>query len=314
MAKNSLSFIKPMLATLTHNPFSDENWIYERKLDGIRCLALKKNGKVTLYSRNQEKINSTYPEIAEAFQKQSADNFLIDGEIVAFQGKQTSFSKLQKRMNVQEPTQEQLKIPVYFYAFDMPFGKNKDLRGKPLLERKNTLKETLRFNDPIRFTTHRKENGLQFLKEACQRKWEGLIAKEKNSHYISKRSKKWLKFKCQNQQEFVIGGYTDPQGSRSGFGSLLLGYFEKGKFRYAGKVGTGFTEEILKGLKKKLDALKRKTSPYEEKIAEKNVHFVKPQLVAEVAFTEWTKEDKLRHPRFLGIRKDKKAKEVRKEK
>ncbi len=195
-----------MLATLTHQYFSHEDWIYERKLDGLRCLALKAQGQVTLYSRNEKKLNATYPELVAAFEKQPTDNFLIDGKIVALDTKRCSFSLLQKRMNVQNPTQEMLDIPIFFYAFDLPFEQNQDLRKKPLISRKNRLKQLLKFTGPLRFCKHQREKGEKYFQEACRKHGEGLIAKKIDGPYLSKRSRLWLKFTCQNRQEFVIGG------------------------------------------------------------------------------------------------------------
>jgi ATP-dependent DNA ligase len=158
-----------MLATLTHDYFSDPAWIYERKFDGVRCLVLKRFSKVTLFSRNEEKISTTYPEITEAFEKINRDNFLIDGEIVAFEGKRTSFSKLQQRMNVKEPTKKHLTVPVYFYAFDLLFDGQEELKKIPLIQRKSRLKKIISFKDPIRYTTHRNKEGEKFLLEACKK-------------------------------------------------------------------------------------------------------------------------------------------------
>lgn len=314
--KKQPDWMSPMLAKLTHDVFSDENWIYERKLDGERCVIYKKEKQVNIMSRNKKNLNGTYPEIIEAFEKQNAQNFIVDGEMVAFEGKITSFSELQKRMHLKNEKEiANHKTKVYFYIFDLMYLDGYDLTQLPLLERKKILQKLVKFEDPIRFTSHRNENGEEYYKEACEKKWEGLIAKKADSTYAHSRSSNWLKFKCVNQQEFVIAGYTDPQGSRKGFGSLLIGFYEDDKLQYAGKVGTGYTDEILQDLHEKMSKLEVEKTPFEKNkdLPKKNVHWVKPKLVGEVGFTEWTNSNKLRHPRYLGLRRDKKAQDVVKE-
>jgi bifunctional non-homologous end joining protein LigD len=307
------SFIKPMLATLTKNYFSHKDWIFERKLDGERCLLFKKGGTITLKSRNDKIISQSYPEIEEAIKKLNLPDCVLDGEIVAFNKKTTSFSLLQGRLGVKNILQGK-SFPVYYYAFDILYCNGYLLTHLPLLTRKKILESLLPKDKTICYVTHKDTNGLAYLKQACKNKWEGLIAKKNDSTYISKRSSNWLKFKCSNEQELVIGGYTSPGGSRLNFGALLLGYYEKGKLHYAGKVGTGFNFAILKDLGKKLKALETKKNPFvnfDDSL--EDIHWVKPQLVCEVQFTEWTKTNKLRHPSYLGLRRDKAAKEVKKE-
>lgn len=310
------SWMGPMLAKLTHDEFSAKNWIYERKLDGVRCLVYKNGSNVKIYSRNKNVLNSTYPGLVKAIEAQPQKKFIADGEIVAFKGKLTSFSELQKRMNIRDPGKVNgHNTPVFYYLFDLLHIDDLNLTELPLLERKKILKKNIDFTDPIRFTVHRKEKGLEFLEEACIKKWEGLIAKKADSKYVHTRSPNWLKFKCSNQQEFVIGGYTEPTGNRIGFGALLLGYYEEGELLYAGKVGTGFNDEFLKelhGKMKKLETLKPEFRNAKE-IKSRKVHWIKPQLVGQVSFTEWTKDNKLRHPSFQGMRDDKLAGEVVKE-
>ena len=313
--KKQPEWMSPMLAKLTHEVFSDKDWIYERKLDGERCLVFKNGNEVNIMSRNKKNLNDTYTEIISALKEQSG-NFIADGEMVAFQGKHTSFSELQKRMHLQN--KEEIKnssTKVFFYFFDLMFFKDQDLTQLPLNERKKILNKIVSFKDPLRFTAHRNEDGEKFYKEACKEKWEGLIAKKADSKYVHSRSSHWLKFKCENQQEFVIGGYTDPQGERKGFGALLLGYFQDGKLIYAGKVGTGYTDKMLEDLHSKMSKIEVDEPEFEKNkdLPAKNIHWLKPKMVGEVAFTEWTKTDKLRHPRYLGLRRDKKAGEVLKE-
>lgn len=311
----------PMLATLVHETFSDPEWIYERKLDGERCLAFRggEGGEgVRLLSRNEKELNRNYPEIVEALEDQELDRFVVDGEVVAFEGDVTSFSKLQPRMHLksdQDPRES--GVTVYYYLFDALHLAGKDLTGLPLRRRKQLLRRAFRFEDPLRFTRHRNEDGEEYHREACRKGWEGIIAKDAGAEYVHSRSKKWLKFKCAHQQELVIGGYTDPEGSRERFGALLLGFYDGDDLRYAGKVGTGFDDETLQDLGDRLEELERKTPPYAEadrdELPSSGVHWVTPELVAEIAFTEWTGDDRLRHPRYLGLRRDKAAEEVVKE-
>ncbi len=309
--KKMLGWTAPMLAKLTHDYFSDKNWIYERKLDGERILVFCRNKKIKLMTRNKKQAGKTYPEIVKAFGSHSKKDFIADGEIVAFDGSTTSFTKLQNRMHLKNEKEiKNSKTKVYLYLFDLMYFDGYDLSALPLMSRKKILRENFSFKDPLRHTAYRKQNGEKFLKEACRKGWEGLIAKDGSAPYKHSRSSDWLKFKCSKQQEFVIGGYTDPQGERIGFGALLIGFYKKDKFLYAGKVGTGYDDETLKRISKRLHSLERKTSPYSEKVKEKNVHWVSPELVGQVGFTEWTSGHKLRHPRFMGLRRDKDPKDV----
>ncbi|NMT63879.1 non-homologous end-joining DNA ligase [Marinobacter orientalis] len=310
-AQRQPAFVEPMKARLTENYFDDEAWLYERKLDGVRFIAGKKSGKVTLYSRNRKLRNKTYPEIVEGLENLEGD-FLVDGEIVAFSGNRSSFSRLQQRMQVRDPDRELLRsVPVCAYLFDILFVDGYDLRKLPLRRRKAILKSAFEFADPIRYLPHRNREGKAYLAQACDKGWEGIIAKDGASVYRSARSGDWLKFKCQQGQEFVIGGFTRPQGSRVGFGALEVGYYEGDKLRYAGRVGTGFSDEFLESFYRRLVQIKRKTSPFDDvSSADEDVTWVDPRLVAEIGFTEWTDDGKLRHPRFLGLRDDKEAKDV----
>jgi bifunctional non-homologous end joining protein LigD len=291
-----------MKAVLTDERFSDPNWIYERKLDGIRCLASKGDARVDLRSRNDLSLNGRFPEIAAALERDPATNLVLDGEVVAFDGSQTSFSRLQQRG--ERPT------PVFFYVFDILRHGGEDVTSEPLRERKARLRRALSFEDPIRFTTHRNGDGEAFYAEACRKGWEGLIAKRADAPYTYGRSRDWLKFKCSAEQELVIGGYTAPRGSRTDLGALLLGYYDDGELRYAGKVGTGFTRETLQDLAGRLRPLKRDGSPFADDVRERTATWVEPELVAQVGFSEWTRDHRLRHPRFLGLRDDKAAREV----
>jgi bifunctional non-homologous end joining protein LigD len=300
-----------MLATLVAEPFSREGWIFEPKLDGERCLTFRNGKNPRLLSRNRISLNQTYPDIAEPLAAQASRNFIVDGEIVAFQGDVTSFAQLQRRMQLRDPEEARLVgVKVFYYLFDLLYLDGYDVREVPLQYRKELLKEAFGFADPLRYTVHRNRDGEAYYRAACRRGLEGVIAKKRDSIYISARSRDWLKFKCWQEQEFVIGGFTDPKGGRTGFGALLLGYYESGKLRYAGKVGTGFDTRTLTRLGQELSELETDHSPFEDEVAEKGVHWVKPKLVAQVSFTQWTREGRLRHPRFLGIRSDKDPREV----
>ncbi|MFW6218913.1 MAG: non-homologous end-joining DNA ligase [Bacteroidota bacterium] len=315
--KNQPSAISPMLAKLTHNYFSDKDWIFERKWDGERAILFIKKDKATLQSRNQKKLNIKYPEIIEAVNGQNLPDMIVDGEIVAFDGTISSFSKLQGRMQLEDPREiKDSDVDVYYYVFDLIYLDNYLLEKIPLRERKSILKKVINYKDPIRYTTHRNEKGEAYHAEACKKGWEGIIAKDGNSSYVHARSSKWLKFKCVKQQEFVIGGYTDPEGSRIGFGALLIGFYDKKKenFHYAGKVGTGYDKKMLEWLSEKMKKIETDKNPFTiNKPKSKNIHFIKPKLVCEIGFTEWTNDEKLRHPRYLGLREDKKPEKVIKE-
>jgi bifunctional non-homologous end joining protein LigD len=305
-------WMAPMLATLTDRRFSDNDWLFERKFDGERCLVFRKGGEVRLLSRNRNRLNEAYPELEAAGERLGTDDFIADGEIVAFDGEVTSFSRLQNRMQVADrATARKSGIPVFLYLFDLMFLDGCDLTALGLVSRKSILQRLFPFADPIRYTVHRTGKGEVCYQEACRKGWEGIIAKRAASRYVHRRSPDWLKFKCLSRQEFVIGGFTDPGGSRTGFGSLLLGYYAGGDLLYAGKVGTGFHERLLADLSGRLASLEIRESPFADRTrSEKGVHWVHPELVCEVAFTEWTDAGVLRHPRFVGIRDDKNAREV----
>lgn len=224
-------WVDPQLAVLTDDPFSDPDWIYERKLDGVRLLAFARDGEVKLLTRNQKRRNGHFPEIVEGLEKWAAErDFIVDGEVVCFDGNLTSFSRLQQRVGVSNPEQARATgITIYFYVFDILNVDGYDVRELPLRTRKQLLRKTFSFGDRIRFSSHRNEKGKEWLEEACRKGWEGLIAKRADSTYASTRSKDWLKFKCVNQQELIIIGFTDPQGERKGFGALRVGYYEDDK-------------------------------------------------------------------------------------
>ena len=319
MAKADLpAWVEPELATLTRDRFSDPDWIYERKLDGERCLAFCGPDGVLLRSRNQRDITTTFPEVAEALAAHRQDaghsGLVLDGEVVAFDGDQTRFERLQHRLGLVNPGQELVRsVPVVYHMFDVMYAEGKDIRQLPLLERKDVLARAVGYGDPLRYTEHRVGDGVGFYAQACRDGWEGLIAKLASAPYVSGRNKNWLKFKCESGQELVVGGFTDPQRSRIGFGALLLGYYNAGgELVYAGKVGTGFDNETLRSLRDRLGALEQDSSPFQQgpRIRERGVHWVEPELVAQVGFSEWTDAGELRHPRFQGLRDDKDPAEV----
>lgn len=303
------SWTVPMLATLTDERFSSSAWLYEPKLDGERCLAFIESGHARLMSRNEKQINRYYPELAEALENRKLPDCVLDGEIVAFAGRVSSFQMLQARMQASRASGS--RVRVHYYIFDLIFLDGYSLEAVGVKARKAVLEALIDFSDPIHFTRHRTTRGIEYYEDACAKGWEGLVVKRADSPYHHGRSPDWLKFKCVHEQEFVVGGYTEPHGSRRGFGALLVGYYEGVEFLYAGKVGTGFDDKTLEDLHGRMSALERKTSPFGgEGAPDREVHWVKPQLVCEVGFAEWTGMGHLRHPRYLGLRRDKAAREV----
>lgn len=285
-----------MAATLTDERIDDPGWIFERKLDGIRCLATVGAG-VRLRSRNDLDLAPRFPTIAAAMA--ALPGGVYDGEVVAFAGSRTSFQHLGERGRA-----------VFYYVFDVLEAGGEDVRGLPLLERKALLRRLARPAGPIRLTPYRRESGVAFYEEACRRGWEGLIAKRADSPYVGRRSRDWLKWKCDSEQELVVGGYTAPRGSRIELGALLVGYWDDGRLRYAGKVGTGFGRATLRDLAARLAPLRREDSPFADSPRLRSATWVEPRLVAQVGFTEWTRDGRLRHPRFVGLREDKDPAEV----
>lgn len=304
------------LATLSHERFWADGWIYERKLDGQRCAAVRDHDGVRLFSRSGRDVTVAFPEVAEALEEQSADRFVVDGEVVAFEGSRTSFARLQPRIHLTSARRARATgIAVRFYAFDVLEVDGRDLRKEALLDRKRTLRGLLEWKDPIRSTPHRVRADEEWFSEICRRRWEGLIAKDADASYATGRTDRWLKFKCEAGQELVVVGWSEPSGSRVGLGALLLGHHDRSgagdDLVYAGKVGTGFSDDVLRDLHRRLTRLEVETSPCTRgNLPTKGVHWVRPELVAEVAFTEWTSAGQLRHPRYLGLRTDKSADDV----
>jgi bifunctional non-homologous end joining protein LigD len=302
---------RPQLATLVDSAPHGEGWVHEIKFDGYRILARLARGKVTLISRNGLDWTERFPETAAALATLPADAAVIDGEVVALAANgHSSFAALQQALSEGETGE------LIYYCFDLLYLGDRDLTALPLVERKATLQRLVADapKDLVRYSDHQDARGPEFFQHACSLALEGIVSKQRNAPYTPGRSRSWLKIKCGNREEFVIIGFSDPGGSRKGFGSLLLGYHDRdGTLRYAGRVGTGFDHAMLGELRKTLDRLARKTRPVAampKSAAVRDVHWVEPKLVAEIGFTEWTEDGVLRHPTFIGLRADKPAREV----
>jgi bifunctional non-homologous end joining protein LigD len=300
--------LQPMLATLTDSPFDDPNWVFEDKFDGFRMVSEIRSGRIVLYSRNGKIISHSYVEVAKALEGVKADA-VIDGELVAIGKDGVSHFQL-----LQNALRHEAKL--LYCAFDLMFADGEDLRALPLLERKKRLKAILPRHKLIAFSNHRKGSGTKFFAEAELRHLEGIIAKRADSPYASgHRTADWLKVKTAQRQEVVIAGLTAPRRTRPFFGALVLAVREDDAWRYIGHVGTGFSHQVLEELHSKLVRLKRAKSPFPAKVKDEQVTtWVRPSLVAEVKFAEWTSKGELRQPVYLGLRSDKKAKDVVREK
>ena len=302
---NSIPFrVKPMLATLAREPFNRKGWVFEEKYDGYRITAYKEGRKVQLISRNAIDRASHYPLVAEAIRALRPATLVLDGEVVVFDPKNISRFQLLQRGSVDS----------VFVAFDCLFVNGRDLRRQPLAARRAELEQVLapRSKSTVLMVSKRlAADGLAAYKIAARKGFEGLIAKDLSSPYVESRSNHWLKVKIHQEDEFVIGGFTQPEGSRKYFGSLLLGVYAEGKLHYVGKVGTGFDEELLASLYRKMQPLVTKTSPFADWPREKNVSFLNPRLVAQVSYSEITSDVKVRQAVFLGLRDDKSAKDIR---
>ncbi len=275
-----------MLATPTDRRFSDDDWIFERKLDGIRALSMRSGWRPQLWSRNHKRLDDSYPELIELLTESGGAHFIADGELV------------------------RVGDTVHYHLFDLlSFGGTK-LTDRPLIERKETLRTAFRFHGPLHYSEHLAGDGEAYYRHACDSGWEGLIAKRADSPYRGGRSADWLKFKCLHDQEFVVGGFTEPQGSRAGFGALIVGYHENGALRYAGKVGTGYDHATLRALRIQMDEMAQPDCPFADQVREPTAHWIRPELVVQVGFSEWTRDGRLRHPRFSGLRTDKPASDV----
>ncbi len=309
----------PMLANLEEKPFDREGWIFEIKYDGVRVIAGRKGSDVELIGRSGQNVASRYPEIAEALRALPYEDFVVDGEIVSpDESGQPSFQHLQARMQLVNPhdiARARVQVPVAMIGFDCLALFGHDLRRRTLLERKECLRRILPPLGTVRYGDHVATRGAAFFAAADAMHLEGIVAKRAASSYVGKRTSDWIKIKCQRRQEFVIGGWSDPQGARGGFGALLVGLYEPGpdgkpRLIYVTNVGTGFDQKTLKSIREKLDAIARDTSPFAVRSPkDAGNHWVEPKLVCEVRFTEWTHDGGLRHPAFLGLRDDKKPEE-----
>jgi bifunctional non-homologous end joining protein LigD len=299
--------IAVMLATLTERRDFGEDWLLERKFDGERCAAWKEGDAVRLESRTGRDLTSTYPEVRAALAAQRLDRFLLDGEVVAFDGLQTSFGRLQQRLGITKPTPTLVAaFPVVYCVFDLLEAGGEDLTPRPLVERRAHLEQAITPAEGLQISDAWNDESERRYAEACRAGWEGLIAKRADAPYAAGRSRDWLKLKCVLAQEFVIGGYTDPTGSRTDFGALLVGYHEGHLLRYAGKVGTGYSATRLMELGARMRELETPASPFADaRPVPRGTHWTRPELVAQIGFAEWTTEGRLRQPRFLGLRDDK---------
>ncbi|MBX7066410.1 MAG: non-homologous end-joining DNA ligase [Parachlamydiales bacterium] len=293
----------PMLSTLVDEPFDEKGWIFEIKWDGYRAFA-KKNGSLQLISRGKKSFNKKFPTLVAELEKLRGQ-FILDGEIVILD--KTGKSNFQMLQNYYK---KKVGIP-YFYAFDILSLNRKDLRSLPLLERKKILKRVISGMKHVRYSQHILTRGKAFFKAAEKKGLEGIIAKKADSTYQFARTRNWLKIKTKNRQEVVIGGFTEPKGSRKRFGALLIGVYKRGKLEYVGHVGGGFNEALLEDVYAELKKVTASVCPFKTTPKPNTpVTWVKPKLVCEVEFTEWTSDGKLRHPIFKGMRYDKPAKKV----
>jgi DNA ligase D-like protein (predicted ligase) len=281
-------WLEPMAATLTQERFTGPEWIFERKLDGIRMLAFKNGREVRLLSRNRLPQNAAYPSVVEAIASLPVRDAILDGEATGAWGKRSEIA---------------------YHIFDVLWLEGEDVTSLPLEARRAVLSR-LPLRSPLQRVTALEDS--KPWERACREGWEGVVAKRVGSTYEHRRSPHWLKMKCESTRELVIGGFTDPRGGRVGLGALLVGCFERREFVFAGKVGTGFDRKLLLSLRARLDRLEIPASPFTRAIGlpRTGAHWVRPEIVVEVAFIEWTAHGKLRHPRFLGVRDEKSAREV----
>lgn len=303
-------FIRPQLATLVSSAPAGDDWLHELKFDGYRMLCHLQRGKARFWSRNQKDWTEKFPNLNEALKALPVTAAILDGEIVVVDKKgRASFQRLQQSMKGGAAT-------FIFQIFDLIYLNGYNLTQVPLRQRKALLEELLagtKASEPLRYSDHVIGNGALFFKQACEYGIEGIVSKLADSVYESTRSRSWQKVKCNKRQEFVIAGYTPSKKDFPGFGSLILGVYDRGKLIYSGRVGTGFSIKQRLELQKKLDRIAQPTMPFVTKPKDpglRDAHWAKPALVGEVEFTEWTEEGSIRHPSFQGLRDDKKAKDV----
>jgi bifunctional non-homologous end joining protein LigD len=315
--------IHPMLATLVDKPFDDEGWLYEIKWDGYRAIAFFDGKSLRLVSRNQNDLTAAYPELQVIAQQIKVGEAILDGEIVALDGDgRPSFSLMQQRTGVGEGGRRIRRtrddIPVVYYAFDLLYFDGCDLMQLDLEQRKQLLATIITPSDLFRYSDHYLGQGTALFDAATKRKLEGIIAKRRSSSYEQRRSRDWLKIKIEKRQECVIGGYTDPRGSRENFGSIVLGlYDDQSRLVPVGQAGSGFNQQTHTDMWRRLHRLETNRDPFFGKVeSDRRLHYVKPQLVAEIKFTEWTHEGqsgavKMRAPVFQGLRFDKEPSDCR---
>ncbi|MFC5061983.1 non-homologous end-joining DNA ligase [Actinomycetospora atypica] len=302
-------FRPPMLAASTKAgdpPPPREGWSFERKLDGVRLIATRERGeRPRLWSRNHKPADASYPEVVDALDEAGPDRFVLDGEVVAADGR---FGSLQARMHLNDPRRARATgVEIECHLFDLLVLDDLDVTGLPLRTRRPLLEAVVAPRPPLLVISPLLDGDpLALRDEACADGWEGLIAKRLDAPYVGGRGHDWRKLKCVRDQEFVIGGWTDPAGSRQVLGALLVGYHDdEGRLRYAGKVGTGFDDAALRLLRSTLDPLATPTNPFVDAPRERGQNFVRPEVVCQVGFGEWTSDGRLRHPRYQGLRPDK---------
>jgi len=311
-------FVSPMLCQLAAGPFDSPDYIFEQKLDGVRLIATKSGGRVKLWTRNQKDRTFQFPEIAAALVKSTGD-FVLDGEAVVYDKRHnTSFQLIQPR--VQQLSQSVIAQltktnPAVYCMFDIINHNDQDLTHVDLLKRRSILRKTIKNSAALQSLDYIENDGKKLFATAKRKGWEGVVGKKKTSHYLpGKRGKAWQKIKAMNSQELVIGGFTKGYGKAAqAFGALLVGYYQRGKLIFAGEVGTGYTEAHRLQLKQDLLKLKIARSPFAIAPAAKEVTWIKPKLVAQVKFAEWTRDNIMRSPVYLGLRSDKSAHQVKKE-
>lgn len=307
--------IEPMLATLVQKPFVDAEWIFETKWDGVRALCFIENGQARLLSRSQQDMTFRYPELLHIAKAIPSKNAILDGELVVLDEQGTSrFQMLQQRIGVVEESDIETRSaarPATYCVFDILYFDEYNLMPAPLLERKKLLRAILKTGPSIKFSTHTVGDGNKAFATAQRKQWEGIIAKHATSSYVQRRSSRWLKLKTQLRQEVVIGGYTQPKGAREHFGALVVGVYDDGKLRYVGNVGGGFNRKSLAQTFELVQQHKTKRSPFAEGTQPNDrVQWLKPVLVGEVKFAEWTADRHMRQPIFMGLRDDKDPKQV----
>lgn len=300
-------YISPAKATLSERIFSDPGWLFEIKWDGVRAVARVKNNEVCLWSRAQREITQEYPELGRLAQNLGAHEVWIDGEVVALDSEgRSDFQLLQRRMSIRRPSAELLqKVPVFYYAFDILYCDGYDLREASLIDRKKFLSEILRTDEVIRYSDHQIEKGKELYNLAASQHLEGIVGKQMASPYPKGRATTWLKFKLDLELDAVVGGWTDPRGSREHFGALLLGLYEDRRLKYIGSVGTGFSGTLQERIMAQLEQLKSDRCPFDARPATRErAYWTRPELVARVRYGQMTEERHLRAPRFLGLRED----------